>query len=136
ALPRLCPVSDREVAIVYRALRRFPLIQYHWDAVIQTSQPDGWSGPTLVSQSDGPLEEVSAARSDRRLIVAWQSDQSRHEAVNWSHGFGGGVSTDRNRRAHFGEAVWHASHGTGEIRLGATETNVNPAKVVPSSPRL
>ena len=110
ALPKLSSGERGGLVVAYRALRRVPFGGYYWEVVVQTLGPDGWSGPAVLAESDGPPEEVGIAAGS---TVVWQHDGRRSRALEWTEVFGG---TDTPfLRHHLGEAAWNSTHGPGRI---------------------
>ena len=116
-LPRLAATADGGLVVVYRTLRRLPLLNYYWEVAAQVLGANGW-GPLLTfDTSDGGVEEATVAASPGGAVVAWQSDGRRERAFDWTEGFGGRACP--HLHDHYGEVVWHGMHGPGEIRFAS-----------------
>jgi hypothetical protein len=120
-LPRLAATADGGLVVVYRTLRRLPLLNYYWEVAAQVLGAHGWGPLRTFEASDGGVEEAAVAASPGGAIVAWQSDGRRERALDWTEGFGG--SACPHLHDHYGEVVWHGMHGPGEIRFAPVTSN-------------
>jgi hypothetical protein len=114
-LPRLAVTGDGSVAVGYRCLRRFPLMLYFWDTVLEWHGRSGWGAVTGFDEADGPAEEPALAGSDGDVVACWQQDGRKKRQLAWTEGFGGQECLAR--RDHYGEVVWHSVHTGGAIRF-------------------
>lgn len=130
AMPRLIAAPDGSLAVAYRVLRKLPLIRYFWEVVVQALGPAGWSGPRLLTPSDGPPEEPALAAGPDGILVAWQSDSRRSRMLEWTEGWGGSECPFRSE--HYGEVVWHELTGYGSLHVASLTTH-GPAARLPAT---
>jgi len=116
-LPRLSATGDGGLVVVYRVLRRLPLLNYYWEVAAQVLGPDGWGPVATFDDSDGGVEEAALAGGRDGAIVAWQHDGRRDRALDWTEGFGGRACP--HLADHLGEVIWHGVHGTGRLRVAS-----------------
>jgi hypothetical protein len=134
AYPRLAASGDGSLSVVYRILRRLPMMTYHWEVAVQHLEADGWGSPITFESSDGSLEEASVTTIGDDIAVAWTTDGRAERNANWSDGFGGLECPDL--REHYGEIVWHSIHDTGRIRWARFEPVPSPGRQLDSTPMI
>jgi hypothetical protein len=125
-LPRLALSSQGSLVVVYRCVRRLPLMLYYWETVVERWAGGGWEGFFTFGGADGPLEEAAVAGGDGEVLVGWQEDGRRARELAWTEGFGGEECL--KRRLHYGEVVWHSVHEGGRIRLGRVPVPTDSAR--------
>ncbi|KQY63557.1 hypothetical protein ASD30_00640 [Nocardioides sp. Root140] len=112
-LPRLVPTDDGGLTVCYRIHRQLPLMTYYWEVASQALTAVGWSVPSTLNDTDGPLEEVSVAAVPGGAVMVAQTDARLERALQWTEGFGGRECP--YLLEHHGSVIWHGIHGLGTV---------------------
>ncbi len=71
ALAKVVVGPKGEPWVFYRTLKRLPRKDYHWDLVARPFREGAWGDPSILSDSDGYLEEAGLAASPSGLLVVY-----------------------------------------------------------------